>query len=272
MRCDRLAAVCLVLILTAAGLSAADAPASTASAETTSDILKSIQKGVGPLSTVETRVGGVRAFCVWHNPYSGRDSCHVHVYRYSPADQKWERVLAKIFDRTHDVSIEVLSGRLQIRDVNDRVVWKKSWETFGAAVRDQKAADKPQSEPNNPLPLKGTQWTMTHFTQHDGVAVTATAVLKRAPVTLRIDGDRAGGSGGGNRYECDVQVLAGGKLKISKFAATEFMVVGKKGRQERQFFGLFPDMTRYKIRDKILYLSDDDGFFGLKFEGVEADE
>jgi hypothetical protein len=94
-------------------------------AKTTADILKWVEsaKGFGFVSTAEFRRADKKLFIAWYNPYSGRAACHVHGYVFDAKKDQWEVHLNRVFQGTHNVSVEV-GAVLTIRDVNGAVVYK----------------------------------------------------------------------------------------------------------------------------------------------------
>ena len=98
--------VFLVTISTAAF--AAEKVEPPTEATTTEEILKAAEtsKGFGKISKAEFDHHGEQTFVVWYCPYSGRDSCHVYAYTFDNKAEKWVRFLGKIFDHTHDITVE----------------------------------------------------------------------------------------------------------------------------------------------------------------------
>lgn len=108
------------------GVGADEKPGAPKAAKTTAEIVKwaeSAAKGFDTASTVEFRDRDARTFIVWYNPYSGRAGCHLHGYKFDAKQEQWIRFRDRVFEGTHDVSVEV--GRvLTIRDVKGNVIYK----------------------------------------------------------------------------------------------------------------------------------------------------
>jgi hypothetical protein len=114
------------LAIPCGGVGAQRTEGSPQAAKTTADIVKWAEssKGFGFVSTVEFRGGGTRRFIVWYNPYSGRAACHVHGYLLDAKKGNWVRQLDRVFEGTHNVSVEV-GAALTIRDVEGAVIYQE---------------------------------------------------------------------------------------------------------------------------------------------------
>ena len=73
--------------------------------------MRSIQESQGKYRTAKQKT-----FVAWYNPYSGRAACHVYIYVYHPEKRVWFRKVARVFDGTPQVSVE-LGNVITIRDV-----------------------------------------------------------------------------------------------------------------------------------------------------------
>jgi heat shock protein HslJ len=139
-------------------------------------------------------------------------------------------------------------------------------------LSDGTAANQLEFVPYNrpSLPLQGTMWRLTHFTQSDDQTDSAEPVLPGHPVELRLKAGQASGSGGCNQFQCEVEILAGGRLAFQAPTATEKSCQAEVMHQEARFLRLLPQMTRYTIREKTLSLTNQPGTLGLQFEKVDA--
>lgn len=139
-------------------------------------------------------------------------------------------------------------------------------------LSDGTAANQLEFVPYNPpsLPLEKTTWSLTHFTQSDDQTDSAEPVLSGHPVELQIKAGQASGSSGCNQFQCEVRILAGGRLAFQAPTATEERCQAEVMQQEDRFLRLLPQMTRYTILKKTLSLTNELGTLGLQFEGVEA--
>jgi hypothetical protein len=95
-------------------------------AKTTADVLKVVESAneyYRTVSTVESCVDSQKMFILWYNPYSGRAACHLHGYVFDAKKERWVRHLDRVFEGTHQVSVEV-GAEVTIRDVKGGVVYK----------------------------------------------------------------------------------------------------------------------------------------------------
>lgn len=76
------------------------------------------------VTTVTTKNAKGMSFVAWYNPYSGRSACHVYIYAYDEAKSKWVQKLAKVFDKTHQVSVEFGSS-VVVRDFEGNVIHRE---------------------------------------------------------------------------------------------------------------------------------------------------
>jgi hypothetical protein len=119
--------ITLVVLYVACGaVEANEAKGLPVEARSTAAILKGAEsaKGFGVVTTVEFHRGDTKLFLVWYNPYSGRAACHVHGYAFDAKKGQWVRHLRRVFEGTHDVSVEV-GATLTIRDAKGAVVYKE---------------------------------------------------------------------------------------------------------------------------------------------------
>ncbi len=121
-------------------------------------------------------------------------------------------------------------------------------------------------EPNH-LPLAGTEWKLTHFTESDAVTETATVVLEKHPITLKIEEGKVAGSGGCNRYFGGVTFPKDGELKFGAIGATKRACIGPGMPQESKYFTTLAKMTKYRVNESVLTMENADGTLGLQFSG-----
>jgi hypothetical protein len=53
-----------------------------------------------------------------------RAACHLHGYVFDAKKKRWVRHLDRVFDGTHEVSVEVGAEEVTIRDVSGQVIYK----------------------------------------------------------------------------------------------------------------------------------------------------
>jgi len=93
--------------------------------------------GNGPVQRAEFSMSGRQIFAVWYCPFSGRAACYLHAYYFDPAETKWELLLDRLVDKTHNLSAE-LNGQLIFRDVHGAVVLTQSLAKVPAEKWDEK--------------------------------------------------------------------------------------------------------------------------------------
>ena len=118
-------------------------------------------------------------------------------------------------------------------------------------------------QPNH-LPLQGTRWTVTHFTESDETTASATMVTSDPEVWLQINGDKVTGSGGCNQFHGGVKLADDGTIQFQPIASTRKACNEKVNQQEFKFFELLPQMTKYTINESTLTFSNADGTLGLQ--------
>lgn len=122
------------------------------------------------------------------------------------------------------------------------------------------------------LPLAGTQWKLTHFTESDEATASATTVLKGQPLTMTINDGRATGSAGCNRYFGGVTVAKEGGLKFGPLASTKRACLAEGVmQQESRYLATLSKMTKFTINENVLTLSNADGTLGLQFSGEKPE-
>lgn len=114
------------------------------------------------------------------------------------------------------------------------------------------AADSMATEP---ISLCGTTWVVTHLN--------GDPVLSHAP-TLLLEGERASGRGGCNRYTATIELGKKGSLHFGPIAATRMACLGDSGKREEEFFrGLAATSSYHLNRDYLVLL---DGHFNKLIE------
>lgn len=98
-----------------------------------------------------------------------------------------------------------------------------------------------------PTPLSGTTWIATR--------INGTAVTGNAP-TLTIEGDRAFGSSGCNRYTGQVTLGNNDALQFGPAASTRMACPGNADQQETAFFNALQNVTGYHLNNGSLILLD----------------
>jgi len=108
--------------------------------------------------------------------------------------------------------------------------------------------------------IAGTTWTLVEL---DGRRVTAT---DRGP-TLSIDGSRASGHSGCNRWGADVATPAAGEWALGPIASTRMACEEDEMKLEQRFLAALAATSRWKVEGSRLLLSDGDGKVRLAFSG-----
>jgi heat shock protein HslJ len=98
-----------------------------------------------------------------------------------------------------------------------------------------------------PLPLCKTIWRST--------TIEGNLVKGRAP-TLTINGDRASGSGGCNRYFSSVELGKENAIHFGTVASTRMACQGVEGVQETAYFKALFSVTSYHLNNDYLVLID----------------
>ena len=134
-------------------------------------------------------------------------------------------------------------------------------------LSDGTAANQLQFIPYNPpsLPLEGTDWKLTDFTQSDSQTDSSESVLTEHPIDLKFRAEQASGFSGCNTFRSKVTLQTGNNITIQIPTVTEKDCQEESGEQEEKFLRLLPQMTRYTIREHILSLSNKQGTLGLQF-------
>jgi len=108
--------------------------------------------------------------------------------------------------------------------------------------------------------IAGTTWTLVEL---DGRRVTAT---DRGP-TLSIDGSRASGHSGCNRWGADVATPGAGEWALGPIASTRMACEEDEMKLEQRFLAALAATSRWKVEGSRLLLSDGDGKVRLAFSG-----
>jgi hypothetical protein len=116
----------LIFAIPCTALASDDKKDAPKEAKTTAEILKAVEplKGFGIVCTAEFHHAEQKTFVVSYNPYSGEAACHVHVYRFDQKTEKWVMFLNRIFQGTHDISVESRND-ITIRNVKGEVIYKE---------------------------------------------------------------------------------------------------------------------------------------------------
>ena len=130
------------------------------------------------------------------------------------------------------------------------------------------AAPSPASAPTvvaaSPLSelssIAGTQWSLAEI---DGKPVAAS---DRRP-TLSLEGARAAGFAGCNRWGAEVTASGPGTWKLGPIAATRMACEEAEMKLEQRFLAALGTSTRWKVEGRRLLLSGDDGKTRLAFSG-----
>jgi heat shock protein HslJ len=102
------------------------------------------------------------------------------------------------------------------------------------------------------ISLTDRDWSLTRL----GGSAAPTGAGDR-PATLRLEGDKAGGFGGCNRYGGSYR-LAGDSLSFGEMASTR-MFCQEGSELEQKYLAILPLVRRYRIEDSTLTLFGDAG-------------
>lgn len=86
--------------------------------------------------------------------------------------------------------------------------------------------------------LEGREWLLSHLTRNEAVPV-------GPRVTLKVDGNRFSGSGGCNRYFCEVKRIRPGEIAVGPVAGTRMACGDEVDRLENRFQTALQKVTRY---------------------------
>lgn len=150
-----------------------------------------------------------------------------------------------------------------------------NWQVEGnvLTLSDGTAANQLQFVPHRPpsLPLEGTHWRLTDFTQSDSQTESATSVLAEHHINLKFETGKASGNSGCNTFQVELTILAGQHFdfRTQTLTVTEESCQDQVMQQEEKFLQLLPQMTRYTIREQTLSLSNEQGTLGLQFARIQ---
>jgi heat shock protein HslJ len=108
--------------------------------------------------------------------------------------------------------------------------------------------------------IAGTTWTLVEL---DGKPVTAT---DRGP-TLSIDGSRASGHSGCNRWGADVSAPGVGEWALGPIASTRMACEEDEMKLEQRFLSALAATSRWRVEGSRLLVSGADGKVRLAFSG-----
>jgi hypothetical protein len=119
-------------------------------AKSTAEIVKAVQKihvgmaiGGKPeeVITAEFNRSDIKAFVIWHNPFSGFPGCCAYLYLFDQEKKVWMREMSKTFRGTANGSVSVEFGdKVVLRNEDGKVVYKYSF--WASAVDPNQFKDK----------------------------------------------------------------------------------------------------------------------------------
>jgi len=100
--------------------------------------------------------------------------------------------------------------------------------------------------------LAGVEWTLTHFAWQD-------TVPENIEVTLTVDGDQIGGSGGCNRYFASMTESSPGEVTVSAIGATRMACAEERMDIETRYLTALGSVVKYSFLPGKLVLTGHDG-------------